>query len=280
MTTTVNYAATVPTRYIEVGGRSFAFRRFGQGGGIPLVGFQHFTGTLDNWDPVIVNGLARDREVILFDNAGVGNSGGSTPDKVAAMAEDAMAFLHALGLTKIDVLGFSLGGFIAQHLAYYYPELIRKLIMVGTAPQGVPVLAGFNELINEGMQKDAAERFLFIFFTPSAVSREKGKATLQRLMERKEDRDGVASPLAIEAQTKAIMAWGSDPVTIDLSKVVHPVLVVQGSDDVMMNADNSYLLFKGLPNAVLTFYPDSAHGSFFQYPELFVAQANDFLNKF
>lgn len=268
-----------PTQYVEVNGVRFAYRRFGNPSGVPLVGFQHFTGTMDNWDPIIINALAEDREVILFDNAGVGNSDGVTPDRVAEMTKDAVALVSALHLSKIDVLGFSLGGFIAQYLAHFYPSLVRKLIIVGAAPQGVTVLNSFADLIAKGMSKDAAERFLFIFFTPSIKSRAIGREVVNRLFERQEDRDQETKSESVAAQSRAIMAWGTDPVDIDLSSIQHPVLIIQGSNDEMMDSDNSYALFKQLPNAILSYYPDSAHGSFYQYPDLFVNEAKFFLNK-
>lgn len=267
------------TQYISVNGTPYAYRRFGAPSAIPLIGFQHFTGTLDNWDPLIIEGLAQQREVILFDNKGVGNSAGITPDTVAAMTEDALAFIHALGIRQFDILGFSLGGFIAQQLAISHPELIRKIIMVGTAPQGTLALHSFPQLIEKAMKLDAAERFLFIFFTPSAASRDKGKATLKRLFSRTEDRDRDTIPASVSAQLKAITSWGTDPVTLDLSKIKHPVLIVQGSNDEMMNSASSYTLFQQLPDAKLNYYPDAAHGSFFQYPEVFVNDANFFLNQ-
>ncbi|MDI9860916.1 alpha/beta fold hydrolase [Flectobacillus roseus] len=280
MSTQINYAAEAATQYIEVNGNNYAYRQFGKKSGIPVIGFQHFTGTLDNWDPIILNGLAAEREVIIFDNTGVGNSSGETPNKVADMTHEAVAFIKALGISQFDVLGFSLGGFIAQYLVQDYPDLVRKLIIVGAAPQGSKVLEEFPQLIGKAMQKTPIERFLFIFFTPSEVSRSKGMATLQRLYARTVDRDQEANEKAIMAQMKAITEWGTDPVTIDLASIKHPVLIIQGSNDEMMDSDNSYLLFKQLPNAVLSYYPDSAHGSFYQYPELFVNQASDFLNNF
>ncbi|SDL93769.1 Pimeloyl-ACP methyl ester carboxylesterase [Catalinimonas alkaloidigena] len=278
MNAVIDQALEAPTRFLEVNGTSYAYRRFGRPSQVPLVGFQHFTGTLDNWDPALLNGLAEAREVIIFDNAGVGSSGGQTPDKVAGMTADAVAFLRALQLEQIDVLGFSLGGFIAQQLAVQHPALVRKVILVGTAPQGAQVLRGFPELIQKAMQLPPAERFLFIFFTGSAPSRAAGEATLQRLWARTEDRDRDASVQAVTAQINAITTWGTDPVTLDLSTLRQPVLIVQGSHDEMMASENAYLLYRQLPNAMLTYYPDAAHGSFFQYPELFVHQANYFLN--
>ena len=280
MSTIQNDAATAPTQYINVNGINYAYRRFGNASEIPVVGFQHFTGTLDNWDPIILNGFAQEREVIIFDNTGIGNTSGETPDNVLDMTHDAVDFIKALGITRIDVLGFSLGGFIAQYLGVLYPDLVRKLIIVGAAPQDSKVLEGFPQLIGKAMQKEPAERFLYIFFTASDESRTKGQATLQRLFARTEDRAAESTDQAVMAQLTAITRWGTDPVTIDLKTIPHPTLIIQGSNDEMMDSDNSYVLFKQLPNAILTYYPDAAHGSFYQYPELFVNQANDFLNNF
>ncbi|MCF6405063.1 alpha/beta hydrolase [Chitinophaga filiformis] len=276
----MDFFSKAPTQYIEVAGVPFAYRRFGNPSATPLIGLQHFTGTMDNWDPVIMNGLARDREVIVFDNRGVGNSKGATPEKVADMADDAIAFIDAMGFTQIDVLGFSLGGFIAQQMAVQRPALLRKIILVGTAPQGVKVLHSFPQLIERAMKLTPVERFLFIFFTKSEQSRAKGLAALNRLNERKEDRDQETSEEAVFAQLKAITSWGTDPVTLDISKIQHPVLIVQGSNDEMMDSETSYLLFKQLPNAILSYYPDAAHGSFFQHPDLFVSEASFFLNSY
>jgi len=276
----IYYSASAPTQYVDVDGVKYAYRILGEQGDIPLICFQHFTGTLDNWDPLIVDGLAQDRQLILFDNRGVGNSDGETPDSVAAMSEDAVNFIRALGIEKFDILGFSLGGFIAQYLAFNYPGMIRKIIMVGTAPQGSEVLHTFPELIGRAMQLTDRERFLFIFFEKSVTSRARGMATLERLYERREDRDVEASLQAVQAQMTAITNWGKDAISIDLSVIPHPVFIVQGSDDEMMNSYNTVELFRQIPNALASFYPDSAHGSFYQYPELFVEQARYFLNRY
>jgi pimeloyl-ACP methyl ester carboxylesterase len=157
--------------------------------------------------------------------------------------------------------------------------MVRKIIIVGSAPQGAKVLEGFNDLIAKGSQLNPAELFLYIFFTQSENSRVKGKETLNRLYERTEDRDMEATEDAVSKQAKAITDWGKT-ADIDLSQIKKPVLIIQGSNDEMMDSDTSYTLFKQIPNAILTYYPDSAHGSFFQYPEIFVKQANNFLNDF
>ncbi|WP_312789675.1 alpha/beta hydrolase [Sphingobacterium sp.] len=267
------------TQYLEVNGVTYAYRRFGNDTGIPIIGFQHFTGTLDNWDPTILDGLAAEREVIIFDNKGVGNSSGVTPDNVWQMTEDAIEFIRALGIEKFDVLGFSLGGFIAQYLGVRYAELIRKVIIVGSAPQGAKVLEGFNELIANGPHSDPIELFLYIFFTRSERSRELGRSALSRLFVRTMDRDKDATSDTVNAQAKAITDWGKT-ADIDLKKFSAPLMIIQGSNDEMMDSDNSYAIFKQIPNSLLSYYPDSAHGSFFQYPDMFVKQANDFLDNF
>lgn len=271
---------TVPTRYIDIDGISFAYRTFGKSSEVPLVCLQHFTGTLDNWDPIITNGLASQRQIILIDNRGIGNSKGETPDNVMDMSLDALKIIDALGIRHCDLLGFSLGGFIAQVIAITRPELLRKIIIVGSAPQGAAILHSFPKLIEKAMGLDPVERFLFLFFTSSDLSRSKGLSTLARIMERGEDRDAGIAIQSITAQVKAITRWGVDPVTINLGSIHQPVLIVNGSDDEMMGSMNSLVLYKAFPKAVLTFFPDSAHGSFFQYPEIFVEQANSFLNKF
>ncbi|MFD0764588.1 alpha/beta fold hydrolase [Mucilaginibacter lutimaris] len=272
--------ASAPTEYIEVDGIRYAYRKSGDPGATPLVCLQHFTGTLDNWDPIIVDGLAKERQVILIDNTGVGNSEGKTPDNAQDMGKDAIKVIRALGISKCDLLGFSLGGFLAQVMVDLEPQLFRKLIIVGSAPQGAKALHSFPQLVEKAFALPPKEQYLFVFATASEKSRAKIGATLGRLFIRDEDRDKNASMEAIKAQISALTRWGTDPVTINLSKITQPVLIVQGSNDEMMDSSASIDLYKAIPNAVLVFYPDSAHGSFNQYPELFTDQANSFLNKF
>ncbi len=265
---------------IGVDGLFYAYRAVGRPTDVPLICLQHFTGTLDNWDPLVIDGLAQNRQVIAIDNSGIGCSDGETPDNVQDMAVTVVKIITALGINKCDLLGFSLGGFIAQTVAITNPHLFRKIILVGTAPQGTIALHSFPQLAGRAFAMEPVERYLYIFATSSEKSREKIKATLDRLMARKNDRDKEISMTAIQAQTKALTRWGTDQVTLDLSMITHPVLIIQGSNDEMMNSDSSLELYRQIPNAILTFYPDSSHGSFNQYPEIFVDQANSFLENF
>jgi len=280
MSTEILNYTDAPTQYIEVEGIRYAYRSLGRQTGIPVVCLQHFTGTLDNWDSVIMNGLAKERPVVTIDNTGIGNSDGTTPDNVQDMARDAIKIITALGINKCHVLGYSLGGFIAQTIAASKADLFSKIILVGTAPQGTEALHSFPQLVEKAFQQKGIEVYLYIFATKSEKSRALVMATYQRLMQRKQDRDKETGMSSIQAQIKALTRWGTDPVTIKLSEIRQPVMIVQGSNDEMMDSDSSLQMFKQISNALLFYYPDSAHGSFFQHPEMFVNQANFFLDHF
>jgi pimeloyl-ACP methyl ester carboxylesterase len=268
-----------PTRYVEVNGIRFAYRQLGPKTGTPLVLLQHFSGNIDAWDPAVVNALATDRSVIAFDNAGVGRSTGQTPDSVAAMARDAVNFINALGLTEVDLLGFSLGGCVAQQIAAEHGGLVRKLILVGTAPKG-----GEEHLIavlqDAFSQTAAPDPRLPLFFTNSAASQSAGLAFLQRTKARTEDRDPDNGSAVTNPQAKALITWCAtpDPEHAVLRAITQPALVVSGSHDTMLPAQNAYAMFMALPNAQLVLYPDSGHGALFQYPDLFVSHVRIFLD--
>ena len=274
---------TAPTQFLQIGEQRYAYRRFGSGSAHPLLLLQHFTGTLDNWDPAVTDSLASSREVILFDNAGVGRSTGQVPVTIAGMASHAFAFLDHLGVTTGDVLGFSLGGMIAQQMAQDRPSIFRRMILVGTAPRGgedimhleKPTLA--RHLADPSLRGYAVLQKLF--FAPSESSQAAGAAFVQRLSQRKEDRDPVSGPEVAAAQVAAFRDWerfGGERFA-ELRRIRQPTLVVNGIHDEMIPIPNSYRLSQHLPNAVLMTYPDSGHGSLFQFHESFVRQANAFL---
>jgi pimeloyl-ACP methyl ester carboxylesterase len=269
---------TAPTEFIEAAGITFAYRTLGRPNGTPLVLLQHFTGHMDSWDPAVVNGLAKDRFVVVFDNAGVGQSSGRTPDSVAQMAEDAEHFMAALGVSTVDLLGFSLGGCVAQQLATTYPGRVRRTVLVGTAPRGGEehLLAVVDEA---RAHREAPDIRLPLFFTPSQASQKAGREFLTRASARTVDRDRDNADSIAEAQAKALITWCAtkDPEHSVLRRIEQPVLVVCGSDDTMLPDQNSYFMFKHLKNAQLVLYPDSGHGALFQYHDLFVSHLSLFL---
>lgn len=272
-----------PTEFVDAGGIRFAYRRFGKPGTVPLVMMQHFTGNMDNWDPYVTDGFARDREVILFNNAGVSTTGGETPSTVAGMARDAISFVDAIGVKTCDLLGFSLGGFVAQQMALDRPELIRRLLLVGTGPQGGDGMDKFSPEVQhiffERKYAEPDEIWLDAFFTQSESSQTAGRAFLQRLRARKENRDPPSDMKAAQAQLAAVAAWGSprtNPFAY-LKGISHPALVINGHTDIILPTINSFHLSQHLPNAQLIIYPDSNHGSQYQYPDAFIAHVTQFL---
>ncbi len=272
---------SAPTNFVEAGDVRFAYRRFGLPGAVPVLFNQHFQGTLDHWDPAVTDGLATTREVILFDNVGVSSSSGETPSSFHDMGANAIAFTRALGLTQVDVLGFSIGGMAAQEIAVQAPDLVRKLILVGTGPRGADMAASQSANIFAGTYEPAEHLWLKVHFSPSEASQAAGRAFLDRKW-RRHDRDPLVGEQTIKAQLAAIgqyIAYGNTDGALDYLKAIRqPTLVVQGSDDVIIPTINSYVLQQSLPNAQLILFPDANHGSFYQYPDLFVAYAATFLN--
>ena len=274
---------TAPTQFVEANGVRFAYRRFGKTGGIPLVFNQHFTGTMDHWDPAVTDGFARERDVILFDNAGISSSSGEVPTSVEQMGRNATAFIKALGLRQVDVLGFSIGGFVAQEMALAEPKLVRRMILLGTGPRsGVGMAGGTPEgnQIFAATYEEPDHLWLRVFFTPSQASQAAGRAFLKRFRLRTEDRDPEVNEKVAPAQRAAITEWAAPrkrPYGY-LKAIQQPTLVVNGGNDVIIYTVNSFILQQNLPNAQLIIYPDSAHGSHHQYPALFVRHASMFLS--
>ncbi len=268
---------SVHTHFLEAAGITFAYRTLGPSLGIPLVLLQHFRGTMDGWDPLLVDALAYERPVVLFDNRGIGRTTGTTPNNVAAMARDAAAFIDALDDKRIDLLGFSIGGMIAQQLLIDRPDLVRNAILVATGPRpSVDVFPHAVERAATTIPSDASS-LLSLFFTQTPTSQAAGHRYLERMMLRTA-REPATNETVMHAQLVAIHEWADNAQNADaLGGVRQPVLVVNGSHDVMIPTINSYTLSQQLPNAELIIYPDAGHGSLFQYPERFAADAARFL---
>ena len=277
---------TAPNLRIEAAnGVTYAYRRFGNNetAALPLVFFVHFRANLDNWDPLLVDTIARQREVILLDNTGVAGSTGTTPGTVEAMALDAIAFTDALGLRRYDLLGFSLGGFVAQEVALIRPHQARRIVLAGTGPRGGRDMHVFTRVVLAVAVKDAsvAEDLLTIFFEQTATSQARGREFIDRLGSRREDRDAPVSLATRDAHLSAIETWGiPDPTRLSrLAGITQPTLVANGDNDIMVPTENTYLLADHLPSARLIIYPDAGHGFLFQYPVEFGTEVNAFLGQ-
>jgi len=282
--TTTTSNTTAPTQYVTVGDNRYAYRQFGSGPAVPLLFLQHFTGTLDNWDPAVTDLFALGRPVILFESAGIGRSSGKVPTTVAGMADHAMKFLDALRLTQVDVLGFSLGGMVAQVIALKRPALLRRIILTGTGPAGgVGVAMDRPELLKifVDQQMPMSEKLLKLFFETTETSQSAGRQFVQRLARRTEDKDTPTTAEAAGSQLAAMAAWeksGGEPYA-DLKKITQPVLVTNGNNDIMIPTVNSFTLSAHLPNAQLVIYPDSGHGSLFQHAGAYASHVSEFLNR-
>ncbi len=270
---------TAPTEFIEAAGIRFAHRRFGKGGSVSLVFLQYFSANMDAWDPAVTNGFAATREVILFNNAGVASSGGETPASVSEMTRDCVTFLAALILEQIDVLGFSLGGMIAQQLSLEHPKLVRRVILLGTGPRGGEGMT-FTEL-SPDEQANPEGLLMAAFFAPTNSSQSAGRALIQRLKSRSADPDQPVSSKSRDAQLRALKEWGAIPSSdryATLANIKHRVLLVHGNHDIVVSPLNALILAQQLPNAQLIIYPDSSHGAQYQHAEAFLKHATMFLN--
>ncbi|HJY66188.1 MAG TPA: alpha/beta hydrolase [Streptosporangiaceae bacterium] len=264
-------------------GIDYAYRDTGPGasGGVPLVLFQHFRGNLDSWDPALIDALASARRVITFDNAGVGGSTGTTPNTVEQMAHDAIAFIAAMEFGQVDLLGFSIGSFVAQQVALTRPAIVRRLVLASAAPQGAAGMHGWApEVIGAiGTPETRPEEYLDVFFARSSSSRQAGQEAAGRIYARTQDRDPATTWATREAQYDAVCTWGiPDHALLQrLSGLEMPVFVANGDSDPMILPHYSYLLAGLIPQAQVKIYPDSAHGFLFQHHAEFAADVEAFL---
>ena len=277
------------TSYAELSNKSvsaangvdYAYRDTGEGG-VPLVLLQHFRGNLDSWDPALIDALGTNRRVITFDNAGVGGSTGATPHAIGQMAHDAIAFMTAGGFSQTDILGFSIGSFVAQEIALIRPAIVRRLVLASSAPQGAAGMHGWApEVIGAvGKPQTSPEEYIGVFFASSPSSRKAGQESVQRQYARTEDRDAVTTWATREAQYDAVCTWGiPDHAALQrLAAIGHPVFVANGDSDPMILPHYSYLLAGLIPQARVKIYPDSAHGFLFQHHAEFAADVEAFLS--
>lgn len=276
---TIKQFESAPTQFQTVGDNRIAYREIGAATGVPVIFLNHLGAVLDNWDPRVVDGIAAQHRVIVFDNRGIGASEGATPDTIEAMARDAIAFIRALGFAQVDLLGFSLGGMVSQVIVELEPQLVRKMILAGTGPAGG---AGIDK-VTQVTIVDMLKGYLtfkdpkhYLFFTTTANGRQEAGKFIERLKERTKDRDKPISIRSFGAQLKAIHAWGVQQPS-DLSTIRQPVFVANGDHDRMVPTSNTFDLAKRLPNSELRIYPDAGHGGIFQFHDEFVPQALEFL---
>jgi pimeloyl-ACP methyl ester carboxylesterase len=279
-TATVSYAGTATQRVTAGNGIEYAYRDLGAGD-VPLVLLQHFRGNLDNWDPALVDALAADRRVVTFDNVGVGGTTGTTPNTIEAMAHDAIAFIEAMGLERVDLLGFSIGSFVAQEIALIRPDLLRRVVLASSAPQGAAGMHGWApEVIGAvGAPETNPQGYLDVFFAPTTTSREAGQQAAGRIFGRTTGQDEPTTWQTRQAQYDAVCAWGipNHSLLLRVAAIDLPVFVANGDSDPMILPRYSHLLAGLLPDARLTIYPDSAHGFLFQHHGQFAADVHAFL---
>lgn len=271
----------VPAKTVTANGVSYAYREMGPKGGIPVVFLIHLAGTMDNWDPRIIDPIAEKHHVITFSNRGVGASTGTVPDNIESMADDAVSFINALGYQKVDLFGFSLGGMIAQSLVVKHPGIVRKLVLAGTGPaggEGIQKIIGttyYDVLRGILTRQDPKE---FLFFNRNTAGKPAARAFINRLKERTDNREAPIKLRAFQTQLKAIRRWGLSP-SADLGVITQPTLIANGDNDRMVPSELSGDMHRRIPGSELVIYPDSGHGGIFQFHDRFVPVALEFLGR-
>lgn len=271
----------VPAKTVTANGVSYAYREMGPKGGIPVVFLIHLAGTMDNWDPRIIDPIAEKHHVITFSNRGVGASTGTVPDSIESMADDAVSFINALGYQKVDLFGFSLGGMIAQSLVVKHPGLVRKLVLAGTGPaggEGIQKIIGitYYDMLRATLTRQDPKEFLF--FNRNTAGKPAARAFINRLKERTTNREAPIKLQAFQTQLKAIRRWGLSP-SADLGVITQPTLIANGDNDRMVSSKLSGDMHRRIPGSELVIYPDSGHGGIFQFHDRFVPVALEFLGR-
>jgi pimeloyl-ACP methyl ester carboxylesterase len=277
----VSYLKTKTQEVTASNGTTYKFRETGPSDAPRLLLLQHFRGNLENWDPALIDALATERRVVVFDNTGVGGTDGTTPTTITQMADDALAFCDARELTSTDLLGFSIGSFVSQEIALTRASLVRRLVLASTAPQGAPGMHGWAQSVIEavGQREGNAEGFLAVFFRDTETSQEAGRAFLGRMYSRTDERDPDVGWASLSAQYDAVLKWGTPNFSMlgRLSAIKQPVFVANGDADPMILPWYTHLTAALLPDARVKIYPDSAHGFLFQHATEFSADVLDFL---
>jgi pimeloyl-ACP methyl ester carboxylesterase len=277
----VDYHQAAVTQFITAGETKFAYRILGDKKGLPLIMISSLGSSMDEWDPAVTNGLAQKYKVIIFDIQGVGSSSGTTPDNIPDMANGVVEFINALGYTKVNLLGFSMGSFIIQQIAFTNPALVNKTILTGTGPKGAEGLSNLPNLLSQTVGLTPEQSFLVSHFTSSPASQAAGKLSFERILKRKENRDTPVSNQSLTAGLTAVLTWAQPypDAFNELKNITKPVLIVQGESDLLVPVVNAINMSKNIPGAQLIVYPDAGHGSHYQYHEKFVHAAIDFLKK-
>ena len=278
---TIDYHQTASTQFITAGETKFAYRVLGRKTGIPLVMIASLGSSMDEWDPAVTNGLAQQYQVIIFDIQGVGSSSGTTPDNIPDMAKGVVNFINALGYSKVNLLGFSMGSFISEQIVLTNPALVNKVILTGTGPKGAEGLSNLPNLLKQTVGLNPEQAFLASHFTQSAASQAAGKLSFERIIKRKENRDSAVTNESAYAGLKAVLAWAQpNPDAFnELKNIKKPVLIVQGESDFLVPVVNAVRMSDSIPGAKLIVYKDAGHGSLYQYHDEFVKATSDFLNK-
>lgn len=278
---TIDYHQTAKTQFVASGDTKYAYRVLGNKEGTPLLMVSPLGGTLDDWDPALTNALAQKYKVILFDNQGVGASTGKTPSTIADMAKGVVAFIKAMGYTKVNLMGFSMGSFITQQIVLTEPALVNRIILTGVGPKGSEGLSNLPNILAATAGLSPVESFLYFGFTSSTASRDAGKLSFERRLKRTIDRDSTLSNESSTAQFTAVLAWAQPyPNALkELEAVTQPTLILQGQKDLPVPVINAINISQHIPNVRLVTYPDAAHAALFQLPEEFAKQVADFLDK-
>ncbi|PWV56311.1 alpha/beta fold hydrolase [Chitinophaga sp. S165] len=276
---TVDYHQTAKTQFVQSGDTKYAYRVLGDKEGTPLVMVSPLGGTMDDWDPALTNGLAQKYKVIIFDNQGVASSTGKTPSTIADMAKGAVTFIKALGYTKVNLMGFSMGAFITQQIVLTEPALVNKIVLTGVGPKGSEGLSKLPDILAGGAGLNPLESFLYFGFTTSTASRDAGKLSYERTLKRTVNRDSTLSNESSVAQLTAVLAWAQPyPNALkELEAVTQPTLILQGEKDRPVPVVNAINISQHIPNARLVVYPDAAHAALFQLPDEFTKEIADFL---